>query len=228
MDRRKLKRLIMIAAIVILAIAYLTALARSGQEQAAQNGPAHQGNLLPSEQSQQLAQEIQAGQEQKPQETQAEPQNQQSGEKPAEQPASQQEQKPSEQQPEEKPAEQSASQQEQKPSEQQPEEKPAEQTVTEPKEEAPEEIKVYFRSKKLLNDHYEKHGREMGFASAKDYEAAACAVVNDPRALHKTEKEDGDDVYYIEETNEFVVVSVDGYIRTYFLPGSGKKYYDKQ
>ncbi len=216
MDRRKLKRLIMIAAIVILAIAYLTALARSGQEQAAQNEPAQQGNLLPSEQSQQLAQEIQAGQEQKPQETQAEPQNQQSAEKPAEQPASQQEQKP-----EDKPAEQ-------KPSEQQPEEKPAEQTVTEPKEEAPEEIKVYFRSKKLLNDHYEKHGREMGFASAKEYEAAACAVVNDPRALHKTEKEDGDDVYYIEETNEFVVVSVDGYIRTYFLPGSGKKYYDKQ
>ena len=68
----------------------------------------------------------------------------------------------------------------------------------------------------------------MGFASAADYEAAAAAVVINPNALHKTEKEDGDDVYYVEATNEFVVVSTDGYIRTYFLPDSGKKYYDKQ
>lgn len=46
--------------------------------------------------------------------------------------------------------------------------------------------------------------------------------------LYKTEKEDGDDVYYKEDTNEFVVVSTDGYIRTYFNPDSGKKYFDRQ
>ena len=68
----------------------------------------------------------------------------------------------------------------------------------------------------------------MGFDSADEYEAAASAVVNNPEALHKIEKEDGDDVYYVEETNEFVVVSTDGYIRTYFLPSSGKRYYDRQ
>ena len=87
---------------------------------------------------------------------------------------------------------------------------------------------ISFRNENLLNRHYEKHGIEMGFASAADYEAAAAAVVINPNALHKTEKEDGDDVYYVEATNEFVVVSTDGYIRTYFLPDSGKKYYDKQ
>ena len=43
-----------------------------------------------------------------------------------------------------------------------------------------------------------------------------------------SEKEDGDDVYYKEDTNEFVVVSTDGYIRTYFNPDSGKKYFDRQ
>ena len=85
-----------------------------------------------------------------------------------------------------------------------------------------------FRSKKLLNQHYEKHGIEMGFESAADYEAAAAAVVANPDALHKTEKEDGDDVYYLEETNEFVIVSKDGYLRTYFLPDAGIKYYNKQ
>lgn len=85
-----------------------------------------------------------------------------------------------------------------------------------------------FRNQNLLNQHYEKHGREMGFASAAEYEKAASAVVNNPAALHKIEKEDGDDVYYVESTNEFVVVSTDGYIRTYFLPDRGIDYYNKQ
>ena len=85
-----------------------------------------------------------------------------------------------------------------------------------------------FRNDDLLVQHYEKHGIEMGFASKEEYEAAASRVVNDSRALHKLEAEDGDDVYYIEETNEFVIVSKDGYIRTYLNPDSGKKYFDKQ
>ena len=96
-------------------------------------------------------------------------------------------------------------------------------------QDALQEYKVYrFRSSKLLNQHYEKHGIEMGFASAAEYEQAASDVVNNPAALHKTEKEDGDDIYYVEATNEFVVVSTDGYIRTFFCPDSGKKYFDKQ
>ena len=85
-----------------------------------------------------------------------------------------------------------------------------------------------FRNRNLLDQHYEKHGRDMGFASAEEYEKAAAAVVNNPEALHKLEKEDGDDVYYVESTNEFVVVSTDGYIRTYFLPDRGIDYYNKQ
>ena len=105
-------------------------------------------------------------------------------------------------------------------------------TETEKPTESPSttaEVKnYYFRNKKLKNEHYEKHGIEMGFLSANAYEAAASAVVNNPAALHKTEKEDGDDVYFVEETGEFVVVSVDGYIRTYFIPSSGKKYFDRQ
>ncbi len=106
-----------------------------------------------------------------------------------------------------------------------------EETIAEeavPEETAAEKPDVKFRSKKLLNQHYEKHGKEMGFSSAKEYEAAAAEVVNSPDALHKTEAEDGDDIYYIEATNEFVVVSTDGYIRTYFNPSGGKKYYDRQ
>ena len=91
-----------------------------------------------------------------------------------------------------------------------------------------ETVDYKFRSKKLLNSHYEKHGIEMGFETAAEYEASASAVVNNPNALHKTEKEDGDDVYYIEETNEFVIVSKDGYIRTYFNPSNGIDYFNRQ
>ncbi|SEK41520.1 hypothetical protein [Ruminococcus albus] len=91
-----------------------------------------------------------------------------------------------------------------------------------------EYTEYWFRTKKQRDQHYEKHGIDMGFASADEYRKAASDVVNDPTALHKTEKEDGDDVYYIEDTNEFVIVSKDGYLRTYFKPDKGKAYYDRQ
>ena len=87
---------------------------------------------------------------------------------------------------------------------------------------------VLFRSEELLNDHYEKHGKDMGYESAEEYLAGANAAINNTTALHKTEKEDGDDVYYVESTNDFVVVSTDGYIRTYFRPEDGRAYYERQ
>ena len=89
-------------------------------------------------------------------------------------------------------------------------------------------VEYSFRNDDLLDQHYEKHGIDMGFESAEEYEAAASDVINNPEALYKEEAEDGDGIYYIEETNEFVVLSTDGYIRTYFLPDAGKKYFDKQ
>lgn len=84
-----------------------------------------------------------------------------------------------------------------------------------------------FRTQELLETHYYKHGKEMGFEDEKSYVEAANRVIIDPESLHKTQ-DDGDDVYYLESTNEFVVVSEDGYIRTYFSPDSGKRYYDRQ
>lgn len=95
-------------------------------------------------------------------------------------------------------------------------------------ETVPDEKEYKFRNQNLLNQHYEKHGKDMGFSSAQEYEKAASAVVNNPNALHKIEKEDGDDIYYIESTNEFVVVSTDGYLRTYFYPDRGIDYFNKQ
>ena len=87
---------------------------------------------------------------------------------------------------------------------------------------------ITFRNESLLREHFDKHGKEMGFTDAKAYEQAAAAVVTNPLSLHKLEAEDNDDVYYLESTNEFVIVSTDGYIRTYFKPDKGKAYFDQQ
>ncbi|MBQ8962162.1 MAG: hypothetical protein IJ071_13280 [Ruminococcus sp.] len=93
-------------------------------------------------------------------------------------------------------------------------------------------VEYHFRSQKLLDQHFDKHGGEFaqdfGYQNAEEYEKGASDVINSPDALHKTEAEDGDYVFYIEETNEFVILSTDGYIRTYFRPNAGKKYYDRQ
>jgi len=85
-----------------------------------------------------------------------------------------------------------------------------------------------FRGEESLQEHFEKHGAEFGYASAEEYLAGANRVIASPEALHKLEAEDGDDVYYLETTNEFVIVSTKGYIRTYFKPSDGKAYYDRQ
>lgn len=85
-----------------------------------------------------------------------------------------------------------------------------------------------FRNERLLSQHFEKHGIEMGFATVEEYVAAANAVIHHPDALHKLEAEDNDDVYFQEATNEFVVVSTDGFIRTYFIASGGIDYYNRQ
>lgn len=111
----------------------------------------------------------------------------------------------------------------------------SEQENAEETPEEPEDVwaevtvaEITFRSQKLLDQHYDKHGIEMGFDSAEEYELAAYKVTIHPDTLHKIEAEDGDNVYYREETNEFVVVSQDGYIRTYFNPSAGIDYYNRQ
>ncbi len=85
-----------------------------------------------------------------------------------------------------------------------------------------------FRSKKLRDSHFEKHGIEMGFETVEDYIEAANKVISNPDALHKLEAEDNDHIYFIEATNEFVVLSQDGYIRTYYIANGGIDYYNRQ
>lgn len=102
--------------------------------------------------------------------------------------------------------------------------------VTEAPTEEPEiELTNYwFRTKKLRDSHFEKHGIEMGFETPEEYIEAANRVICNPNALHKLEAEDNDHVYFIEETNEFVVLSQDGYLRTYYIANGGIDYFNRQ
>lgn len=85
-----------------------------------------------------------------------------------------------------------------------------------------------FRNDEYLTEHFNKHGSEFSYNTKEEYQQGANDVINSPDALHKKEVEDNDDIYYIEDTNEFVVVSTDGYIRTYFKPSGGIDYYNRQ
>lgn len=94
------------------------------------------------------------------------------------------------------------------------------------------QVEYSFRTKKQLEQHFEKHGSEFDgdfdYETAEEYEDGANDVITNPDALYKTEQEDGDGVYYIESTNEFVILSTDGYIRTYFRPKAGIDYFNRQ
>ena len=101
----------------------------------------------------------------------------------------------------------------------------------EPQVDEEEEIELtnyWFRTKALRDSHFEKHGIEMGFETPEDYIKAANMVICNPDALHKLEAEDGDHIYFLEETNEFVVLSQDGYIRTYYIANGGIDYFNRQ
>ena len=91
------------------------------------------------------------------------------------------------------------------------------------------EKKYTFRSKKLYDEHYKKHGAEFGKITQSEYLALANELINSKSAdvLHKTES-DGDKLFFDKETGYFAVLSKDGYIRTLFVPDSGIDYWNRQ
>ena len=89
-------------------------------------------------------------------------------------------------------------------------------------------VSLEFRNETLWEDHFEKHGSEFGYKSKEEYLKGANEVINSSTSKHKTEAEDGDEIYYDEVKNEIVFVSTDGYIRTYFKPKDGINYYNRQ
>lgn len=104
---------------------------------------------------------------------------------------------------------------------------PASSSAVSANPEKPAKVLI-FQNFKLLSEHFEKYGRDMGYTSSEEYLAAANAVVANSAALHKKQADSGDDIYFLTDTNDLVVVSGDGYIRTYFRPADGIDYYNRQ
>ncbi len=114
---------------------------------------------------------------------------------------------------------------------------PEETQPPEPTEESgAEEVEIlyYFRTQKQYEQHYDKHGHEFtpifGKITMEEYLMYANALIQseDEEILTKTEKEDGDFMYFRPSTEEFLVLSTDGYIRTYFIPTAGIDYWNRQ
>lgn len=84
-----------------------------------------------------------------------------------------------------------------------------------------------FRTNEFFTSHYEKHDEEFGEITKEEYLLNANELINSKSALTKTE-EDGDLIYYDSENNEFLVLSTDGYIRTFFKPDAGMDYFNRQ
>lgn len=96
-------------------------------------------------------------------------------------------------------------------------------------ESSKEEVFYYFRNKSLYDSHYEKHGHEFGNITKEEYLQKANDLINSdsPDVLTKYE-DDGDFMYFDKISGEFLVLSPDGYIRTFFIPDDGIDYWNRQ
>lgn len=88
---------------------------------------------------------------------------------------------------------------------------------------------INFRTQQLLDSHYAKHGAEFGNITKEQYLKGANNLIHSSGAnILKKTRSDGDVVFYNTDTNEFLVLSYDGFIRTYFKPSGGIDYFNRQ
>ena len=74
-----------------------------------------------------------------------------------------------------------------------------------------------FRTTEDLKEHFIKHGRECNCKTPKKYLKTANKIIKSKKTLKKTEKEDGDRVYFNKKTGGIVFVSSKGFIRSFYM-----------
>lgn len=89
-------------------------------------------------------------------------------------------------------------------------------------------LKQYtFKNERLARQHYQKHGAELGYHSQEAYLNGARRTI--ASADLKGYQLDGDIQYLNSSSCDYVVVSPQGYIRTYFRPsGDCEAYFKRQ
>lgn len=87
---------------------------------------------------------------------------------------------------------------------------------------------LMFRTPEKLLEHFLEHGEETKCDSAEEYLIKANAVIQNSQSKTKyeTDEDDNDKIYYLSQTGEIVFVSIDGFIRTYFI--ADDEYFERQ
>lgn len=88
-------------------------------------------------------------------------------------------------------------------------------------------INIEFENQKLFARHYEKHQEEFGGITEKEYLEKANQFLREPLSedVEQLERSDGSISRYKFSTNEFLVVTKEGKLRTYFKPTDGVAYW---
>lgn len=77
--------------------------------------------------------------------------------------------------------------------------------------------KFAFKDNEELKEHFIKHGRECNCKTPKKYLKTANKIIKSKKSLKKSEKEDGDLVFYNHKTGGIVFLSAKGYIRSFYI-----------
>lgn len=85
-------------------------------------------------------------------------------------------------------------------------------------------------NKNTLNGHFDNHGKSMGFDSEESYKQHAIKFANtiDRKNCTSFVDKNGSTYKCNKKTNEFAIVTKDGYVVTYYKPSGGYEYYKEQ
>jgi hypothetical protein len=87
-----------------------------------------------------------------------------------------------------------------------------------------------FRSRRLFEEHYAKHGREFGNISRQEYLERAQALRDAPAAgsILQAITPDGIISRFDRRSGAFGAYNPDRTIRTFFIPNAGERYFHRQ
>jgi len=91
-------------------------------------------------------------------------------------------------------------------------------------------IEVRFETPEKMQKHYDKHIDKYGNISISEYIALANELVNakDTDDIERIVRSDESTAIYRFSTNDFLVITKDGYIRTFFKPDDGEAYWREE
>lgn len=94
---------------------------------------------------------------------------------------------------------------------------------------------IYFQwakdfNKKTLNKHYNEHKKNMGFDSKESYKQHAIKFANtiDRKNCESFVDKNGSTYKYNKKTNEFAIITKDGFVIIYYKPKDSYDYYKNQ